>query len=77
MNWPLTWEYQKENSLYQGSFKPKRIDLHRNEIKLQKQMTKQVTKERRFNSNAVKKEEKRAGQKLAAAIGDVSTAGTT
>lgn len=39
-------------------------------------MTKQVTKERCFNSNVVKKEEKRAGQKLAAAIEDVSTART-
>lgn len=39
-------------------------------------MTKQVTKERCFNSKAVKKEERRAGQKLAVATEDVSTTKT-
>lgn len=37
----------------------------------------QVPKERCFDSNAVKKEEKQAGQKVAVATDDVSTTGAT
>lgn len=81
MNWPLTRENGTENSSVQRALQTQEGEqsdfTQKRDKTAETNGRAEVPKERCFDSNAVKKEEKQAGQKVVVATEDVSTAGTT